>query len=331
MRILFHENCLGLRGTTQAVYDYAHHAERLLGHESIVCFQADHPENDPSIQAKFEARFQTVPYRDAEALLDLNADLGYYIKVGAPSPLPAPLPFVVHEVFQRYEPHGASYAYVSEWLAAYRTGGRLPFVPHMVDLPPGESQRDALGIPQEAFVFGRYGGHETFDLGFVKEAVAELLQDPQTWFVFVNTERFISHPRALFLDPITELQGKSDFITTCDAMLHGRKRGESFGLAICEFLFHGRPVLAWQGGKDGNHRVILKDAPGALYRDKADLLAKARALQHGGGFDWAKLVAPFAPAPVMQRFDEVFLRGAARPSPSRLVVNAEYRLRRLLG
>lgn len=33
------------------------------------------------------------------------------------------------------------------------------------------------------------------------------------------------------------------FIRTCDAMLHARMSGETFGLAIAEFSAHNRPVL----------------------------------------------------------------------------------------
>lgn len=332
MRLLFHDTALGLRGTTQAVYDYAHHAERLLGHESVIAYRADHPDTDAQVLAKFAARFPLVPYRDPAELVQAGAELAYVIKSGAHIALPPGLPFVVHEVFQRYDPRGRAYAYVSDWLSQYRSGGRAPWVPHMVDLPPGQSQRAALGIPGDAFVFGRYGGYETFDLPFVHAVVSQLLEAPDTWAVFRNTRPFIAHPRALFLGPVTEPQAKADFIASCDAMLHARRRGESFGMAIAEFLALGKPVLAWRGGKDGNHRVMLRDAPGALYRDGADLVAKAHALRAAPpAVDWAQLVSGYAPDPVMRRFARVFLDPGARlPRAPRIWVNCGYRARRVL-
>lgn len=332
MKVLFHENTLALRGTTQAVFDYAHYAQTLLGHECTIAYNASHPENDPDVIAKFNARFSVFPYSDFDALRDLHADLGYVIKTKRNKQIIPDIPTVVHEVFQRFEPHGDVYAYVSEWLADFRTGGRHPFVPHIVTLPPGNSRRAQYGIPSDAFVYGRYGGFETFDLPFVKEGVRELLQDPTVWFVFVNTEKFIDHSRALFLDPITNPTDKSDFILSCDAMVHARNRGESFGLAIAEFLFHGRPVLAWRGGKDGNHRVMLRDAPGALYSDRDDFVAKAKALRDATAFNWSHLVAPYTPAAVMKQFDDVFIKKKySAKSGSRIWVNLGYRFRRIFG
>ncbi len=332
MRLLFHENTLALRGTTQAVFDYAHYAETLLRHDCVVCYNAAHPENDPAVIRKFGARFPLVPYKDIAELNRVEADLAYVIKVNRNLKTVPGTPTVVHEVFQRFEPHGHVYAYVSEWLSQYRTGGRYPFVPHMVHLPSGKSRRAELGIPDDAFVFGRYGGYETFDLPFVQKAIADLLGDPGIWCVFVNTAPFIVHPRALFLDPVTQPHEKSDFIVTCDAMIHARNRGESFGLAIAEFLFHGRPVLAWRGGKDGNHRIMLRDAPSALYDDGNDFLSKARNMRKARAFDWAGLVAPYAPKAVMQQFNDVFIeqKHQAKPTP-RFVVNLGYRWRRIFG
>jgi hypothetical protein len=53
---------------------------------------------------------------------------------------------------------------------------------------------------------------------------------------------------------------KANFINTCDAMIHARQRGESFGLSVAEFLSLDKPVLAWEGGRDLNHLEMLKDS-----------------------------------------------------------------------
>ncbi|WP_299688898.1 hypothetical protein [uncultured Tateyamaria sp.] len=331
MKILFHANDLGLRGTAQAIYDYAHFAEALLGHEAMVCYPKGQAETDAGIVAKFAARFPLTEYERLGDIAGSGADLTYFIKYGGQDGLVSPdTPSAIHAVFQAFDPHGASYAYVSEWLALYCTGGRYPHVPHIVTLPPGTSQRDAWGIPEGAFVYGRYGGYDTFDLDFVKSALPQLLTDEDVWCVFVNTAPFIDHPRVLFRDPVTDPVDKSNFILSCDAMIHARKRGESFGLAICEFLFHDRPVLAWQGGKDGNHRTILHPAPGALYRDADDFLAKARDLRSAAPYDWKGLVAPFAPAAVMEQFERVFVSRADPPRGFVAMTRAGFKLRKLL-
>ncbi|MEL7091077.1 MAG: hypothetical protein AAFN94_05010 [Pseudomonadota bacterium] len=329
-KIILHSNDLGVRGTVQAIYDYADHAETILGHEAVVAYPNGHPNTDQKVVDKFAARFPLVCYDRLEDLAGSGADLTYFQKYGGKDELVSPdTPTAVHAVFQTFEPHGQTYAYISQWLSEYCTGGHYPFVPYMVTLPPGTSQRDALGIPKDAFVYGRYGGYDTFDLDFVKAQIPALLSDPDVWCVFINTEKFIEHERALFLPSITQPEDKSNFIMTCDAMIHGRKRGESFGLAHSEFLFHNRPVVAWEGGKDGNHRVMLRDAPGALYRDGEDFLAKARGLRDSLDYDWAGLVAPFSPEAAMQKFQQVFVDRADRPTGNRVFVDLGYRFRKV--
>lgn len=345
MKILFHENSLNLRGSSQALFDYAHYNETILGNESVVLYDSQGPESDPAAVQKFQDRFNRVTsYSDdfdrriAEVCEAEAVDMCYFIKDGRVDGKLAPnTPNAVHTIFQRYEPHGEVYAYVSEWLAKYRTNGAYPYVPHIVWLPEArETWRARLDIPEDAFVFGRYGGFQTFDLKFVKAGIARLLaDDPAIWFLFVNTQPFIEHPRVRFLDAITDPFQKSGFIQTCDAMVHARRRGESFGLAICEFLFHGKPVLAWRGGKDGNHRVVLKNAP--LYSNENSFYRLAQQVRHGelDALDWRDMVRPFAPDAVMQRFDQVFIQRNCGGGPggkmAKFGINAGYRLRRLFG
>ena len=45
----------------------------------------------------------------------------------------------------------------------------------------------------------------------------------------------VDHPRVLYVDTIYSEEDKDMFIRTCDAMIHARRRGESFGLSIAEF------------------------------------------------------------------------------------------------
>ena len=67
----------------------------------------------------------------------------------------------------------------------------------------------------------------------------------------------MDHPNIIYLDPIFDLQEKSNFIATCDVMLHARGGGESFGLSIAEFFFHNKPVLAPNFGGDQNHLIMI--------------------------------------------------------------------------
>ena len=101
------------------------------------------------------------------------------------------------------------------------------------------------------------------------------------------------------------VQRKADFINTCDAMIHARERGESFGLSIAEFLSLNKPVLAWNNGHDLNHLDMLKDS-GLLYNDASHLNYLLHNLPDFKE-DWTKRVEQFKPVPVMNKFKEVFL------------------------
>ena len=89
-------------------------------------------------------------------------------------------------------------------------------------------------------------------------------------------------------------------------MLHGRELGESFGLAISEFLFHNKPVLAWSGGFDRNHVQMLQHT-GLLYDDEKQLREKLLSIRDYKNGDYKAIVEPFTPANVMRKFQQVFL------------------------
>ena len=95
----------------------------------------------------------------------------------------------------------------------------------------------------------------------------------------------------------------------CDAMIHARAMGESFGLAISEFLYLDKPVIAWPGGGDQNHVKMLGEE-GLWYNQDDELynhLVNTKQQDHNGRYK--KLVDQFTPESVMQKFNEVFLKG----------------------
>jgi len=312
--VLFHENQLCLRGTSVALFDYARFNEELLGNNSFIAFDANSRFNDEQAIEKFVRRFpnKVYSYSSREQFKSLcnhlDVDCCYMIKSGEFDGLLSNKRNLIHAVFQAYQPHGDVYAYVSQWLSEKMTGGKAPFVPHIVSLPdPVENMREKLGIPTEAFVFGRYGGEDQFDIPFVKEAIVEFVDANETaWFVFFNTNPFTEHPRIKFYKGFSDMQLKANVVDSCDAMIHARSMGESFGLAICEFLYGNRPVLAWNGGNDKHHLDILQDAD-MLYADKKDLLNKMDSLMRSEKKTYRHLVDKFSPKTVMEKFNKVFL------------------------
>ncbi|MBL9078946.1 MAG: hypothetical protein JNL08_15685 [Planctomycetes bacterium] len=318
LQVAFDAGHLLERGTDVALYDYAVGNEEQLGNRSRILCPA---QADLSALDKFRARFSVLLYRDRSDLERCLADVDVYYRIDhgqrPAEPLPRP-PYgrtVVHCVFTAHEPHGDVYAAVSSWVARHRgVPGQppCPVVPHIVQLPRVDGDlRAVLGIPAGATVFGRHGGPDTFDLPFVHQEVLHAVQQrDDLWFVFLNTRPFAPpHPRIVHLDKTTDLAAKARFVQTCDAMLHARADGESFGLAVGEFSVHDKPVVTWLGGHDRYHLEVL-GPKGIYYRDANDLRRILRVFRPVQG-DFDAYSAPFSPAVVMRQFDAVFLQGAA--------------------
>ncbi len=319
MNILFHDNSLTERGTTVAVFDYADYSEKLLGHCAYIAYRQNDPNNNSQVISKFKRRFgeRVIAYENFNDLNYIARNSGiefcYLIKAGEnDGKLIKGIKNGVHAVFQRCDPHGDRYAYVSDWLSLKMSARRIPSVPHIVALPtPEASIRRSLGIPPDAFVVGRIGGFDQFNIDFAKVALVNFMERfPSSWFVAVNTRAFFSHPRIIYLPPIISPIEKSNFIDSCNIMLHARKEGESFGIAIAEFLSLGKPVLTWGNGIDLNHtQMVPKEF---IYSGADDLFQKLRWLKidYSGEFnkEIKDSVVDFNPGNVMDRFDQIFLK-----------------------
>ena len=312
MKVAFHSGHLNERGSDAALWEYADLNERLLGNESIVLAPMG---SELTAADKFSARFKVYLYGgadDRDAILrHEGADVFYAIKYGHDDGVVSRVcRTVVHCAFELREPHGDVYAAVSEWLAEEH-GGRFPWVPHVVSLPDvAGNLRAELGIPRDALVLGRHGGVAEFNLPLAHEVVARVVAErDDVWFVFLNTAPFCPpHPRVVHLPATVDVERKVRFLNTCDAMLHARVQGETFGLAVAEFSFQNKPVLTWAYSKDRAHIRVLKDQC-LTYVDAAELhhlIAGLRATL-AAGLAWDAYRVQFPPADVMRRFADVFL------------------------
>jgi hypothetical protein len=298
------------------LYDYADFNETLLKNESVIFTRRSASTHDERAFPKFKSRFTVCMYESLDELTGLvrqhSVDVMYFIKQGDNDGLLVPgCKNVVHAVFPYTEPHGDVYAYISEWLSTYATGGRTPFVPHMVRLPTDlhSNLRSELGIPEDATVFARHGGNDTFNIEgvhFVVQKIAEMR--PDIYFLFLNTDRFCEPKRnIIFLDGTSDPLYKQRFINTADCMLHARLFGETFGLSIAEFSVSNKPVLTWDGSRERCHIEILGEK-GLFYSTGVDLAQKILQFNRTVKRNWDAYSANFSPEPVMRRFEEVFLR-----------------------
>jgi len=324
--IAFLAKQLNLRGTGVAIYDYAEGCEDLLGHRAVVLYLENEPHDSPAIE-RFRSRFELLPCRDAtdidRGLEKARADIVHVLKLNGRDKWTArAAPTAVHQVFATWaeDAHGDRYAYVSRWLARASGGRNAPWVPHVVALPPPDGHlRTELQIPAESLVLGCHGGPGSFDLQIAKRALTRALESRRDlYFVGLNLTPFLSHERARFLPGTADPVRKRRFVDTCDAMLHARRRGETFGLAVAEFSLCNRPVLTWSGSNERAHLDMLGDAA-LKYRSERHLFRlltnlDRRALAHR---EWDRYSSEYASAPVMARFDDTFLRGSRDPAELR--------------
>jgi hypothetical protein len=270
---------------------------------------------------KFARHFPVHAYTDFlefdRIASETRADRAYFIKAGSrDGKLARDVPSLVHAVFgvPAQEVHGAVFAFVSEWLARFASGGTLPFVPHMINLPRRDDDlRDALNIARDALVIGSYGGADCFNVPFAGQAVYDaLMRRRDLVFLFMNYPRFVEHERAIFLPGNADPDYKVRFINTSDAMIHAQSLGESFGLACGEFSSRNKPVITFGGGFGKSHIEIL-GSKALIYNTKQDLdrILLGMSKSFIAGKDWDGYSQRFSPAPVMEKFKQVFLDPAA--------------------
>lgn len=315
--IVFHDNNLTLRGTSIALYDYADYNEKILGNKSIILAKPD--DNLNKAKQKFLDRFEThfgwwSSGELDDFMLSKKADYFYSIRAGNSSDGSLPLnhPSLVHAVFRVNDPHGSKYAYVSDWLA--RDQGYDPeiySVPHIVrQLPsPIYNLREKLGISKDKIIFGCYGGSTEFNIGFVHETISKIVSErSDIIFLFMNINSFSDqHPNIIHLPGSYNLEEKSSFINACDAMLHARQHGETFGLACAEFSMLNKPVITYSLSSEANHidvlgkRGIYYTDPDGLY----DILNNLTKYQIYDDYD--TIYSIFNPEIIMNKFQKVFL------------------------
>jgi hypothetical protein len=317
MKIAFHDNCLCLRGTTVAIYDWAYWTRHYLDVEPIIMFNNNNSFNNLDVIKKFEKEFPVFGYNDKseiDKILSQNkCDAFLMEKGGEPDGVISSVSKnLVNAISGWWKPewvHGDVYAMGSKWLSKI-TNYTIPYVPYIVDLPLHDiDMRNELGIPKDSLVVGRNGGWDTFDIPFVKQSIIEVLDKRKDiWFVFQYTEPFYHHERIIYLEPTADLNEKVKFINTCDAMIHARYIGESFGLSCAEFSLRNKPVITYYHSPERNHIETL-DKKGIYYDNKGDIdhifmnLDKKEINQ----LDW-NCYQEYSPEKVVKKFKEIYLK-----------------------
>lgn len=311
------------RGTEVSAYNYADYNETILGNESIIIAYTRETYTklgmaayfDPNVFSRFNSRFkvfQVSSFSEVDSLLKREGVDVYYTQTHGGMERPpygdvTACRYVVHCVFDTRHPHGDMYCSISSHLNN-RFGTKLPVIPYIVQRlsPTMETLRAKLGIPEDAIVFGRHGGTTSFDIREAHAAVYETaLSNPDMYFVFLNTNRFCSPlPNIIHLDRIVDPDEKQRFVNTCDAYLHARSDGETFGLAIAEFAVCDKPIISCRSPVDNAHLEILGDKV-YLYTTKESLVHVLTNFKRGEMDMASNGYKKFSPEAVMREFSRV--------------------------
>ena len=295
--------------------DYARLNRSVLGNESILCLP-----NRPEFAAnpllkKWQEEFVVTQYTDkndfGRKLKKERAEVLYQTKPGPFDGFLVPgVKNCIHAQFLCDEFHGDAFAYLSPWMSRVMTGREESFVPFYVPkFETSTNLRKKLGILSGERVFGRHGGWDTFNIPFVRRAVAEHARKHRTdHFIFLNTEPIRGTEKLKnvhYLAPTIDPEKKAHFLATCDAMLHARLHGETFGLAVGEFAVLGKPVITFSESREKAHLEML-GRQALLYRNAGELGERLKEFRphkaHGAEYN---IYAD--PEKVMQIFAERFL------------------------
>ena len=318
----YRKKCIGFhasghlceRGTDVAMFDYAYFNQKINGYKSIIFYEKNHPCNNTNVIEKFKKEFEVKSYTSFDEINNYPLDYFYNIKgYNAPTQL-TKFKNLSHIVFKIIENkiENETVASIAPWVK----GNKNACVPHMIHLPECyENMRTSLGIPENAIVLGRIGGYIQFDIQFVYESIIENLNE-NIYYVFVNTRPFYDHPKIIYLNIITDLYEKVKFINTCDAMIHARVEGETFGLSIGEFSSCNKPVITSKSVVDNGHYNLMKDY--AIWyecKQSLNLILQNISQIIQSRTDW-NAYKDYSPEKVMKIFNTVFLNKKNELSPN---------------
>ena len=278
------------RGTELSTYNYAKYNEKILGNKSIIIALNKSSEKNKkefinTTRELFSKNFKIIDIRNIEEMKEIinNEKIshayiqshGFYrdiFKLNKKN-IWGKCQTIYHYVFGPMARQGSDVRCVIGDDLNKRFCKKIPVLPYIVNKHKNYGDlRKELNIDPNTTVFGRHGGLETFDLKFVKNSIEEVLDKRKDIvFLFLNTKKFTTHERIIYLKKTISLREKSLFIDTCDYMLHARKDGETFGLAVAEFSVANKPIITYANSKDKEHLRILNNMS-VVYKNKKELI-----------------------------------------------------------
>lgn len=314
MKIGFYLKELNFRGIANSIYFFAKNNQKILKNKSFIFYNKNAPDNEKEAIIKFKKEFKTFEVEDFNDLEKLNniveLDYIYFQRDGAKEKLLNGTKNIIHAIFPQnlFQIHGSSYAYISNWLSKTCSNNKIPYVPLPVKLLKNKKNlRNKLKIPKKAKVIGYHGGSTSFDLDFVKDSIKHIIKkDKNTFFIFMNIKKFYSHRRVIFIKGTFDQNEKNKFINSCDAMLHARSLGESFGISCAEFAIKNKPIFTYGYCRQRAHFEICKNNV-IPYYSYYDLITKIENFKRGKKFNSGNLKKKLSDINTIKIFKKILL------------------------
>lgn len=312
MKIGFFVYAMNLRGVANSIFKYAYYNETILKNKSYIFFDKSNTQHQKQVIKKFKNNFTTIGLNNLEDINTLknkiNLDL-FYAQIGKYSDykLPKNIKTFIHLIFPQpfYRIKNKNCVFISKWLSKECSNYKIPYLPFIINSHVSNvNLRKKLNINNNAIVFGCHGGSESFDLAFVKQVIYRILEKRNDiFFLFLNINKFSNHSNILFLKGTIDNNYKINFINTCDAMLHGRSLGESFGIACAEFAIKNKPIFTYKFSRDRAHIDLLKKKI-IFYSSENDLFNLINTFNKNNykNLNSANLYKNFTPKKVMNNF-----------------------------
>jgi hypothetical protein len=268
MKIGFFVQEMNFRGITNSIFEYAYYNETILKNKSYIFFYKLSKSNKNEVITKFKKVFDTYGINKFETIKKFNNRIKLdfiYHQVGKADDLDFSYTpqSMVHLVFPQniYKIRENIFFFISNWLSKECSNSKIPHLPYIVNYYKDKKNlRKELGIKSNDTVFGCHGGESSFDIPFVHQTIINIAKKRNDiYFIFLNINKFSEQPNIIFLKGTSEKKFINIFINTCDAMIHGRSIGESFGLACAEFAIKNKPILTYNFCRDRAHIFMLKN------------------------------------------------------------------------
>lgn len=325
-QMIFHTNEMSYRGVPGSVYDYAvAFEEYACGVAHYASFDGPSATSYDKVAARFPGRLhfarEAVSTQDMAALVRRHKiDTVYTQQYGLVERTSfavneSETKLLMHAVFSAAQPHGYGYAAISDVVERSKQHPDVPTVPYIAKLDgayaDAPSLRGDLGIPDNATVICRHGGEPSFNVMEARYALCSFIMErPDAWVLSLGMHRHdcdTRPPRIVYLDASSDMLYKRRFLNSCDACVHARKEGETFGLAVAECSLAGLPVITYKyAPRTADNHLRILGPHAKLYSDSRSLLDILRSFDRvavrANATLYRGLYAGFTPRSVMLTF-----------------------------